>query len=138
MKTKYCIFIFAINLSYAQNNEISISDLITVGYERKVTDKSSFGIRLGTGLIEDKENYDITRLYTKIYGRYYFLRNQNFNKFYGQYSFVYRQIENLPFPAGSNQYHYIGKYNEGGPAIGLGYKFLIKDKFVIDLYADIG
>ena len=138
MKKYILLWVLISSFSFAQTNEITISELINLGYEKKVSTKNSLGIKLGTGLIKNKKFEDITRFHSKVFWKYFFLKKQDFNKLYGEISFVYNTIENFPFPPESNQSHKVGQYNEGGPALGLGYKFLIKKKIVLDIDFGLG
>ena len=131
------IFLFPFAI-IAQNNEakINLLKIVDVSYERRVAHHFSAGLHAGTGLLklsDDTQN----RLFLKGFGRYYPLKNQNFNKVYFQLSFIYNHDEYFE-PSDPNVSHHVGMYDKAGVLAGLGYKFLIKDKFTIDIYGDLG
>lgn len=122
----------------AQNNEVKINllKIVDVSYERILAHHFSAGLHAGTGLLklsDDTQN----RVFLKGFGRYYPLRNQNFNKLYLQLSFIYNRDEYFQ-PSDPNVSHGVQMYDEAGVLAGLGYKFLIKDKFSVDIYGDLG
>lgn len=137
MKRLVILFIFFCSFAAAQRNELKINliKLMDVSYERKLSPRFSAGIHLGTGLFpnDDLQN----RLFLKGFGRLYIMKNQDFNKLFLQASFIMRRDEYFP-PSAPNTSQFVGKKNETGITGGFGYKFLIKNNFVIDLYIDAG
>lgn len=123
--------------STAQKNEVKFNALkiADVSYERKLTDHFSAGIHLGTGLIKHDKYQN--KLFFKSYGRYYALKNQDFNKFFIQLSYAYNSDHYFAYQDAAGTYP-ARTHNEYSIMGGVGYKFLFYKRFTLDLYVDVG
>lgn len=134
--TVFCLMIST--FFFAQKNEVkfNVIKILDLSYERKISEKFSAGAHLGTGILslDDKTK---NRLFLKTFGRYYLLKNQDFDKLYLQLAYNYKKDEYFP-PKDPNTSSRTGMYAETAITAGAGYKFLIKQKFTIDLYIDVG
>lgn len=138
MKIYAFLFVFCSSAIIAQNNEakINLLKIVDVSYEYRIAHHFSAGVHAGTGLVklsDDTQN----RLFLKGFGRYYPLKRQNFSKLYLQLSAMYNWDEYFP-PSDPNVRHRVGMYEEAGILAGLGYKFMIRDRFSVDVYGDLG
>lgn len=138
MRIALILFLVCSSAIIAQKNEVK-SNLLKfpeLSYERKLAHHFSTGIHAATGISKRSDDTQ-NRIFLKAFGRYYVQENQDFNKFFLQLSFLYNRDEFFP-SSDPNVRHRVGMYDEAGVLAGLGYKFIIKKRFSIDVYGDVG
>lgn len=131
------IFLFP-SAIIAQKNELktNLLKIPEISYERRLTHHFSAGVHAGTALYklsDDTQN----RIFLKTFGRWYVQKNQDFSKFFLQLSFMYNREEYFP-SSDPSVTHRVGMYDEAGLLAGIGYKFVIKERFTVDVYGDVG